>query len=391
MARDTYTEVTKQSWGSRLGGAFKGILFGFILIGGALWLLFQNEGRAVRRSKALKEGAGVVLPVSSEWVDPANEGKLVHLSGLATTYDVLRDDTFGVAVNAIHLQRSVEMYQWREHADSTTEKKLGGGTETTTTYSYAKSWSSSAIDSSHFKKPEGHENPGFMPYKAWKTSAQEVSIGSFQMSPGLIGAMTRFQPLPVESLEGLPEELRWKSQLHEGGLYIGYSPSQPEIGDLRISFEAVKPATASVVARQSGERLEPYRTSNGGSIELLSHGAVPAEAMFQAAQKANRVTTWIYRLLGFVLITFGLKRIFRPASVLADVIPALGRAVEAASGFVAYLLAGVIWSVTVAAAWIYHRPFLGVVLLVAAGAFLVFSIIGIARGARRREAAPAAA
>ena len=55
------TEVTEESWFSRLGGAFKGILTGIVLFILAIPLLFWNEGRAVRRAAALKQGAASVV------------------------------------------------------------------------------------------------------------------------------------------------------------------------------------------------------------------------------------------------------------------------------------------------------------------------------------------
>ncbi|WP_339136467.1 MAG: hypothetical protein WGN25_01115 [Candidatus Electrothrix sp. GW3-4] len=58
MSDDSYTEVTNQSWFSRIGGAIKGIIFGFILFIIAFPLLFWNEGRAVKTYKTLKEGGG---------------------------------------------------------------------------------------------------------------------------------------------------------------------------------------------------------------------------------------------------------------------------------------------------------------------------------------------
>ena len=391
MAQDTYTEVTTQSWGSRLAGSFKGILFGLVMIGLATWLLFWNEGRSVRRARALNEGAGAVVSVTAGAVDPANEGKLVHLSGLAETFEILRDPTFGVTVNAVHLRREVEMYQWRENESSKTEKKLGGSTETTSTYSYEKAWSSSVVNSDNFKLPAGHENPNQMPFKAMKVSASEVNLGAFPMSTGLIASMARFQPLPVETLDDLPRDLRWKARLANGGVYIGRSPASPEVGDMRVKFEVVRPTTVSVVAAQAGGRLASYRTRNGGSIELLSHGAVPADAMFVAAQKANKVTSWIFRLLGFLLMSFGLKRVFRPLTVLADVVPAIGRVMEASTGFVAYLLAGFLSLLVIAVSWLYHRPVLAVTLLILAGGLLVASIIALSRVMKRNKRAAAAA
>jgi hypothetical protein len=385
MSADTHTEVTSQSWFSRLGGAFKGILFGFVLLSLGVWLLFWNEGRSVRRARALTEGAGVVVSVPSDRVDPANEGKLVHLSGEVRTPEILRDDTFGVSVGAIHLRRSVEMYQWREHSDSSTEKKLGGGTETTTTYSYARDWSSSVINSTSFKQPDEHENPNQMPFKGLERSVTNVSLGSFRLSPGLINSMRRFEPLAIETLDALPSDLRWKARIFDGGIYIGRSPSSPEVGDLRVSFEVVRPTLVSVVAQQTGSGLGPYRASNANSIELLSLGAVAADAMFQGAQQSNRVSTWIYRLLGFLLITFGVKRFFRPLSVMADVVPAIGNLVEAVTGFVAYLLAGALTLIVVAVAWLYHRPALAITLLLLAGAALLAGGIAIVKVLKRNR------
>lgn len=389
MPQDTHTEVTKRSWGSRLGGSLKGILLGLILIGLAFWLLTWNEGRAVRRARALTEGGGIVVSVPADRVDAANEGKLVHLSGLATTSGELRDETFGVTVNAIHLERSVEMFQWRENSDSTTEKKLGGGTETTTTYSYDKAWSSSIIDSGQFKKPEGHQNPGYVPYKTWETSASEVSVGPFRLSEGLVGSMRRSESLPVESVAGLPSDLRWKSHPYNGGIYIGGSPSTPAVGDVRVFFQVVRPATVSIVARQTGDRLQPYRTSKGGNIELLSYGTVAADAMFESAQQARHTMTWILRVVGFLLMAFGLKTTLRPFSVMADVVPAFGRMVEAVSGFAAYFLAAALSLITVALAWLYYRPALAVTLLLLAGAGLALAVVAFFKILKKPKVAPA--
>lgn len=124
MSDDSYTEVTNQSWFSRIGGAIKGIIFGFILFIIAFPLLFWNEGRAVKTYKSLKEGSGAVISVLADQVDPNNEGKLVHLSGRASTEETLTDPVFGVSENALRLRRKVEMYQWQEHSESETKKNL---------------------------------------------------------------------------------------------------------------------------------------------------------------------------------------------------------------------------------------------------------------------------
>ena len=66
MSHDHFTEVTSQSWFSRIGGAFKGILVGLVLFVLAFPILFLNEGRAVTTYKALKEGGSSVISVAAD-------------------------------------------------------------------------------------------------------------------------------------------------------------------------------------------------------------------------------------------------------------------------------------------------------------------------------------
>ena len=70
-----YTEVTSQGWFSRIGDAFKGMLFGLVLFIGSFILLGWNENNYVERYKALKEGQGNTVSVTSDSVDASNEGK----------------------------------------------------------------------------------------------------------------------------------------------------------------------------------------------------------------------------------------------------------------------------------------------------------------------------
>jgi len=146
------TVTTNQSWFSRIGGAFAGVIIGLILIPLCIWALSWNEGRAVQTERSLKEGAGAVVSVPSTAVSPANEGKLIHTTGTVVIADPLVDPEFGVTAAGVRLNRNAEMYQWVESSKSETRTKLGGGQETVTTYSYAKEWKSEAVDSSQFQQ-----------------------------------------------------------------------------------------------------------------------------------------------------------------------------------------------------------------------------------------------
>ncbi len=193
MAED-HVEVTNQSWFSRLGSAMAGMLIGLIVFLAAFPLLFWNEGRAVKRYKTLKEGQGAVVSVAANQVEAAHEGKLVHVTGLANTDETLRDAAFGMSVRALRLSRNVKMYQWKELKESKRDKKLGGSTETVTTYRYKRGWTDKLIRSSHFKQPDGHTNPDAMPYASQTFVAKTVTLGAFALPASMARQINRVVP-----------------------------------------------------------------------------------------------------------------------------------------------------------------------------------------------------
>lgn len=365
MSEDTFTEITSESWFSRNGGAFKGIVVGLILFGAAFPVLFWNEGRAVRRYKTLDEGAGSVVSLSEATVIPENEGRLVHVSGKAVTDEIVTDAEFDIAINAIRLQREVSMYQWKENKKRTSKKKIGGGKKTVTTYSYSKSWSSSLIDSSRFKKSTGHQNPDVMPYQSSTFEAEEVRLGEFTLSRSLVGKISKATVLPVDGMayiDDIPD-----AAFHGTSIYIGDDPSAPQIGDFKITYRVTKPTDVSIVSRQIDQTFEPYRTRAGGTINMLRPGIVGVDNMFEQARQSNAMWTWILRAGGFILMLIGVGMVLRPLSVAADVVPFLGNIMGIGIGILSLLIAAPFTFLTVALAWLFHRPLIGIVFLVLAG------------------------
>jgi len=370
---DRHQVVTSESWGSRLRGAFGGIVVGFVFVAAGVLLLFWNEGRAVKRAKALAEGAASVVTVDAGAVDPGQDGRLVHFTGRAEAVGTVRDPLFRIESDALELHRQVEMYQWEEKVESKTEKKLGGGTETVKSYDYRKTWSSRAISSSGFEVRAGHENPPF-PIEGKSWVQKPITVGERILSDRFVGKLTRRQPLQVgpEALSAITA--RFDRPLHAdgGGFYLGADPGSPEIGDVRIRFEETPPAEVSVVGRQQGAEVVPYTTRNDSTLALLDYGIQGADQMFEAAERANNVTTWILRLVGWLATFLGLGMIFRPLSVLADVVPAIGNLVGVGTKSVAFVLSLALSFLTIAVGWIFYRPLLGLLLLAVAVALAVW-------------------
>ena len=120
--------------------------------------LFWNEDRTAQTAESLAEGETLVVDIDPGRIDPANEGKLIHVTGTMKAGTAPNDTEFGVSAEGLKLVRTVEMYQWEEQKEET-RKNVDGTQETVTTYSYVRGWSPRHIDSSRFKVQDGHYNP----------------------------------------------------------------------------------------------------------------------------------------------------------------------------------------------------------------------------------------
>jgi hypothetical protein len=377
---DRHTEYSSQGWLSRLGSSIKGVLLGLLLCVAACPIHFFNEGRAVETAEALAEGAAVVVAVDASRLDPAHEGALVHLSGQSEADGPVIDRAFGVSGDGIRLDRAVEMFQWVETSTTTERKRAGGKVDKETTWTYDRQWAPTVASSSSFHVPEGHQNPGSLPFGSESFAARRVTVGGFQLGPGLVRQIRGGEPVvPDKSVLGaLDPELIKRTRIHDGGLYVGKNPQDPKVGDVRVHWELTPPSLVSVIAQQTGTGLGPYTTENGRSLQLLSMGAVSAEAMFAQGERDNAMLTWLLRGVGFLALFIGLGLIFKPLVVVADVVPLIGNLVGMGTGLASFFVAAPVTLALIAISWIAHRPVLGVALLVGA-ALLVAGGVKLSR------------
>lgn len=391
------TVVTSQSWFSRLGNSIVGSLIGLLLVIGMVGLLFWNEGRAVKTAKALAEGAGAVITVDAGKVDPANEGKLIAIAGPATPQGTPEDTLLAVkAEGAVGLTRSVEMYQWRETQKSETRNKLGGGTETVTTYDYEKGWFDSPQDSSSFKEPGGHQNPQFT-IRGESFEVPAVTVGAFTLDGSRVAYLGKGAPLIPDpgAAERVARAIGATRQASLNGdtVYVGYVPSSPQIGDVRVKFIRSDLKEVSVAGAQAGNGIKEWVSSNGREIFLAKAGIAPAAELFADAIASNKVLTWILRAVGLVLMMIGFSLMFAILGVIGDVIPFVGSIIRAGTGLIALFLTAILGSVTIAIAWIFYRPLIGLAVL-AIGLAIAFAAgkLGASKGANAPPASgPAAA
>jgi len=376
---DQYTEITTQGWGQRIGGGFVALLLGLLLLPASLGVLYWNEGRAVTAATALRTGAATIIEADPNALDPGHDGKLVHLTGMMQPATPAQDPAFGVSAEGlVRLRRHVETYQWQQTTSSHSQESVGGTKTTETTYSYAPVWSGQQINSAGFRHPEGHENPPVTLHNA-DFYGGAVTLGAYRVTPELLAKVSVFTPVH-------PESARPPLGFHaEGdGFYRGQDPARPEIGDVRVQYSGVPAQTISVAAAQSGGGLTVFRDSGGYGIALAEPGAVTAAALFKDAQHQASQITWLVRGGGFFGVLVGFLCLTRPLTLLFAVVPLLESVVGAGAFLVALTLSVPVTLVTIALAWMAHRPVLGGGLLVAAVVSLV-----VLRRLHPRRALPA--
>ncbi len=345
-----------QGFLQRLSNSFGAILVGLVAIPLACWALFANEGRAVRTARALAEGQGIVQKIDPARLDPAMNGKLVHVSGEVKSAAGVIDEDFRISAKALTLSRKVEMYQW-------VETESGSGQDRK--FTYARQWVDRPIDSSRFRAPQGHGNPSAFTWQSTRVAAKDAMIGSVPIGAA-VQRLSGEQPFRVtqEMVDSVQAANRARVfRLDAGRLYRGVSPDAPAIGDERITFTIVPEGPASFVGRQAATGIESYRASNGRDILLAQTGLKTPDEMFGAAQDANVTTTWVLRVVGLLGMFIAFSLLFSPVKLLASYIPILGSLVSGATSLVAGAATAIVGPLVIAIAWFAYRPLVSVVVL----------------------------
>jgi len=380
MNSDSFTELTRTSYGQNIGNSFKGIFVGILLLIGSIILLWWNEGRSVEQATALKEMNEKIITLPDTKYDAALDGKAVLVQGLVKPLSEVIDPEFGVRTDGLVLKKTAQMYQWKENTSSKSEDKLGGGTETVTTYEYVKEWSSMQINSSSFKHPSGHQNP-MMNYKS-QTYTTDAQLGDFHLDRSMVSHIGASQG--YGGLAELPEQIGAVKN-YKSFLYVGESPNAPKVGDVRITYKYAPSAIYTYAAKEQSKSLTPYVTNNGKSFVFVRSGKVAAQTIFKEELDANATLTWILRVVGLSLMFVAFSMMMNIIETFAKVIPMLGTLVGGVTGIIAGILTLILGPVIIALAWFSSRPIMSL-MIIAVG-------IGIAvllgKFAKKKQAVPA--
>lgn len=218
----------------------------------AVMLVLVFHWREQRRS-APPAAQLTPVAVAASPIDRNRDGRAVQVTGTTSGSRPVSDPDFGVVADGLLLLRRVEMRQWQERVDST-----GAAV-------YVPVWSETLIDSSDFLDPGGHGNPARMPFESARFAPDAVRLGDFLLGPDVLFRIGGAEEaLPVSS-EALPENLAASFTAHAGVLHTAVDPDAPEVGDLRVAFQRIPHQIITVIARQTGNRLEPIPLAEGGT------------------------------------------------------------------------------------------------------------------------------
>jgi hypothetical protein len=268
-----FTETKTTGYGTRVGRSFKSIGSGFIIFCLATALLWWNEGRAVKTEKMLDEAGNAYVEMENpNKKDASLEGELICGTAMATTEDSLSDAQFGIGAKAIALRRTVEYYQWVEHAESKSEDKLGGKQVTTTTYTYSKQWVSSPVQSSQFKDPAyQNKNMVLTTIDEAEQYAENVSFGAYKLSESLIHSISSREGVDLAISEDLLAQFDKSTQAAYERFYGVQKSVQQQPTQQPIPQPAIPDSIRALLSDSAKAVLDSLQAVNDSIVKSMAN------------------------------------------------------------------------------------------------------------------------
>ncbi len=295
-------------------------IFLVFLFGSGLFSMEKHfSGQKITLSEIRQKA--IIMPSASR-VDPTYDGKLVHTQGNANTTQSLQDARFGIDVKALGLVYKVEYYQ---------DVNTGEGFDVDWTNTPAK-----------FLNPQDYAvNAPIMASLVDKTEyVKEATLGGYAMGENLLHGLRDARPLDLrvspEQLEALHvsmlEEAKkalhvsdsvevYLKALQEGDsprilakivdntLYLGNDPNDPQLGDIRLSFDVIPEQEVSTLAVIHGSSIDAYEDARGEAIPLIYAGRLNTEEVIAMRGTEDNYDVWLLRVLFGTLIVFGARMI----------------------------------------------------------------------------------
>ncbi len=321
-----------------LRGSLWNILGATLMLAGVALVAVNAQSILDFNTVAAQHG-GQVVDLGHEAVPQAGQhGHMVRVVATPTVVEAPRDADFNLSANTPVLTRRVEMFQWRE-------VRVGGRAH------YEMDWVDRWLDASHFNDPQGHANPARFPMQGKRFDAGLVQMGGFRLSPVLQHALPGLAAV-VPDMRALPANLAASFSRNGNYLQTSTRADNPQLGDVRISWDEIPLRTMTIVARLDGDHLLPAQDAADGHGYQVAIGDVGLLDLFPdlptppGAVALKRLLGVLLTVLGaFVLLSVRRRALLAttqaplPTSWWNDVLLALGAGVLAAGA-----VAGVVWA-----------------------------------------------
>ena len=379
-------------------------VFGVILFPICIFGLYITESEALRSYLTQEFAKNNFIEASADNIDANKEGKFVLIHGNAATTDILVDDTFHQKTNnSLSLKTKVEMYQWEEtkHRHShTTGSGKHKHTRYTYSYSYDKRWREYVINSNHFHNRSDYKNPNVMYHNSATFYPKNVKVGEFKVDSAKLKDLGPAESIDIdEATIRLPDsaivmnnkiyyniyqEAQYRKEkeqketqeikndnasntvdsesniLLEGSFDNDasniiakekpkYNEEYPNIGDVRISFTRHPVCEVTVLAKQSGDELVPYK-SEYADIYEFSYGNVKFDEIYKQKALGMNIILWFVRIFAFLTLGFAFLMISFSIEKIGCAI-GLSLPLAITTGIIAFI-------------WLPHRQILGIISLV---------------------------
>lgn len=266
-------------------------LLGAILVFAGVALVAMTARAMLQFDIVADQHGGQVIDLGRHAVPgPGQYGHMVKVVGTPRVVEPAVDPEFNLSVASPTLSRHVEMFEWHEI-------QLGDNVQ------YELDWADHWIDADGFREPQGHANPHEFPLHDQRFDAGRVQVGGFRLSPVIQRALPGSAPVNPDA-GSLPANLA--ASFVRNGRYLQTSAraDNPQLGDLRVSWDGVPLRTMTIVARVDGDSLVPAKDAADGQGYQVAVGEVGLHELFPDLPSAPESTT-LKRVLGVLLAMLG--------------------------------------------------------------------------------------
>lgn len=266
---------------------------GVLALAAGLLGLLANEWRIGRLDRAVGSLRGMVVDADPQAVAQPKDRPL-RLTGLATTESTLVDPIFPIRTQALRLDRTVEMYQYKVLEGPLVDRAVR----------HERVWSERLLDSSRFAA-RSPVNPSFMPVTSLRLRAADARLGRLVLPAEVLDRLPASRSVAPER-PGTASVGGTAFHRSGDGYRSGDLAASPAIGDIRVRFTAAPTGPITLIGRVADGQVGAWPAAGGTPVLLAAEGTRSVEQMIDAARRDATPGLWQGRLGGGAVTLFGL-------------------------------------------------------------------------------------